>query len=571
MDYIGSRYIPKFMGDYDNTQMYEALCVVDNGSGTSYISQKIVPPGTPLTDTDYWAVYGASSGAIINLQNQIDAIHDSFVTPELFNAAGDGITDDTAALRSALTSGKNVFLGKNKTYLISDKIDISHNCIIIGDNSKIKANIETDLIRVTSDVKNILIFGVSFEAPIASTIDTALLGFIENTNDLGINEGCCNITVDSCRFKGGCIELELNSTTNAIVRNCIFGNCAIRSGAPAGGYCILIQSSYNTLIENCLFVDQKNVRHKIYVSNNSNHVNNISNYGVVVNNSFFDDTEQLYVATNTSALNIRSTYDMEVSNCYFKHCVGFTLTAENGDITAFIKNNTFDDTVYRSSGDAPNECRSCINMTNAGTTNMITFEILNNNEINTSTSNVYWINVAEYSKGKIENNFTSANKWIQLNGHADVNNNGGEACDYVYRVFVATYTGHVGKDFLAKTGRRYILDISSAGDNSMKLSQIPSEWLTFKINFNTSVVYGDIEPPFTCTKNDDNDYTLKFPWCSDSDCFVFGGNDGSNCFVVKVSASNNTGLEVRIKLKDFSGNNFTGSNSMPFMIKSSRF
>ena len=75
--YIGSRYVPKFMGTYDATQIYEALCVVDNGLGTSYISMVPTPAGTPLTDTDYWAVYGASSGAIINLQNQIDTINNT--------------------------------------------------------------------------------------------------------------------------------------------------------------------------------------------------------------------------------------------------------------------------------------------------------------------------------------------------------------------------------------------------------------------------------------------------------------------------------------------------------------
>lgn len=69
--YIGARYVPRFMGTYDATQTYEALDVVDNGLGTSYISKIPTPAGTPLTDTTHWAIYGASSGAIINLQNQI--------------------------------------------------------------------------------------------------------------------------------------------------------------------------------------------------------------------------------------------------------------------------------------------------------------------------------------------------------------------------------------------------------------------------------------------------------------------------------------------------------------------
>ena len=72
--YIGARYVPKFMGTYDATQSYENMSVVDNGMGTSYISKIPVPAGTPLTDTDYWALYGASNGAIINLQNQINVL-----------------------------------------------------------------------------------------------------------------------------------------------------------------------------------------------------------------------------------------------------------------------------------------------------------------------------------------------------------------------------------------------------------------------------------------------------------------------------------------------------------------
>lgn len=69
--YVGARYMPKFMGLYDNTTSYEALSVVDNGLGTSYVSNKPAPAGTPLTDTEYWSVYGASSGAILDLQNRM--------------------------------------------------------------------------------------------------------------------------------------------------------------------------------------------------------------------------------------------------------------------------------------------------------------------------------------------------------------------------------------------------------------------------------------------------------------------------------------------------------------------
>lgn len=83
--YIGARYMPKFVGTYDVTTEYEALSVVDNGSGTSYVSNKPVPPGIPLTDNEYWTVYGTSSGAILNLQNQIDEMNDGSVSGSLQN------------------------------------------------------------------------------------------------------------------------------------------------------------------------------------------------------------------------------------------------------------------------------------------------------------------------------------------------------------------------------------------------------------------------------------------------------------------------------------------------------
>ena len=75
--YIGARYVPRFLGTYDITQQYDALDVVDNGSGTSYIARKTVPAGTALINTEYWFVYGASSGAIYDLQTRMgDAEND---------------------------------------------------------------------------------------------------------------------------------------------------------------------------------------------------------------------------------------------------------------------------------------------------------------------------------------------------------------------------------------------------------------------------------------------------------------------------------------------------------------
>ena len=78
--YVGARYVPNFIDEpWNNTSSYEALDVVDNGSGTSYIAKKPVPAGTPLSNREFWFVYGSTSGAIINLQNQIDSINNRLI------------------------------------------------------------------------------------------------------------------------------------------------------------------------------------------------------------------------------------------------------------------------------------------------------------------------------------------------------------------------------------------------------------------------------------------------------------------------------------------------------------
>lgn len=148
--YIGARYTPRFVGIFDNTQAYEALDVVDNGQGTSYIARIPVPPNTPLTNTDYWLVYGAASGAILHLQEEIDAINNEindikdklssdFVTPEDYGAVGDGVTDDTAAMQDMLdaikTTGGAVLLIGN--YRITDKIIIRHNGAVSTEHNPI--------------------------------------------------------------------------------------------------------------------------------------------------------------------------------------------------------------------------------------------------------------------------------------------------------------------------------------------------------------------------------------------------------------------------------------------------
>jgi len=132
--YIGARYVPRFMGTYDPTQIYEALDVVENGTGTSYIARINVPAGTPLTDTTYWFLYGSTSGAIVNLQHQIDAINDILNSYKKYETMSDVIAN-VANLDAGdiveTTGFYNISDGGAGLYLITNIVRSDMFCIDI--------------------------------------------------------------------------------------------------------------------------------------------------------------------------------------------------------------------------------------------------------------------------------------------------------------------------------------------------------------------------------------------------------------------------------------------------------
>lgn len=200
--YIGARYVPKFMGVYDATQAYENLCVIDNGLGTSYITRKPTPAGTPLTDTTYWAVYGASSGAIINLQNQIEEIKDGFVTPEMFGAAGDGLTDDTQAVKDAINSGVPVVFGGS--YLITDQIDETNLKLFGG---------------------GILILAYPSDYTIIARGDSKIDGLTFKSTGVRVGYGIRAVSrpsISNCKFDGFDVALMLSDIYGGQLTKCYF-------------------------------------------------------------------------------------------------------------------------------------------------------------------------------------------------------------------------------------------------------------------------------------------------------------------------------------------------------------
>src|SRR5699024_3075552 len=68
--YVGHRYVPKIMGEWDKEETYEGLSIVTN-EGTSYTSKKRVPVGVDILDEEYWVVTGNYNAQIENYRQDV--------------------------------------------------------------------------------------------------------------------------------------------------------------------------------------------------------------------------------------------------------------------------------------------------------------------------------------------------------------------------------------------------------------------------------------------------------------------------------------------------------------------
>lgn len=145
--YVGARYIPRIMGEYNNETAYEALDIVTSG-GVGYISRQPVPAGTAVTNKTYWAMWGSGNAVIDSLtqrvatnENDITALEtglqqtnqnlqqtnqnlENLVIPwePASTLKGDGSTDNTAAF-GQLDANTPVSLMPG-IYLISGNVTI---------------------------------------------------------------------------------------------------------------------------------------------------------------------------------------------------------------------------------------------------------------------------------------------------------------------------------------------------------------------------------------------------------------------------------------------------------------
>ena len=68
--YVGHRYVPKIMGEWDKQETYEGLSIVTH-QGTSYTSKKRVPVGIDISNDEYWVVTGNYNAQVDQYRQEV--------------------------------------------------------------------------------------------------------------------------------------------------------------------------------------------------------------------------------------------------------------------------------------------------------------------------------------------------------------------------------------------------------------------------------------------------------------------------------------------------------------------
>lgn len=103
--YIGARYVPKLMGEWNADASYEALSIVQYLNG-SYTSKKAVPAGVPISNTEYWVQTGQYNAQMEEYRQEVNAVM------EQVNSINSRLDDDDSKIANNATPLKDI-AGKN--------------------------------------------------------------------------------------------------------------------------------------------------------------------------------------------------------------------------------------------------------------------------------------------------------------------------------------------------------------------------------------------------------------------------------------------------------------------------
>lgn len=237
--YVGARYVPKIMGEWNKALQYEALSVVTY-MGNSFTSKVPVPANVEINNEDYWINTGNYNAQVEEYKQLVnnEILRKPYVSIEDYGAIAN--TDITAALNMAIEecnkTGKNLYI-PSKNYIVSDSITINKSICIFGDIGRG---------ATTGDYRS---------------VDFSLI-YTGNNTLFTISEQCSYVVIDALSIKGNSnsICFEVNTLRNKFM-NCyiayfdkVFSLTMTNSDIPA----------FENIIDNNYFYENNIVLYSYY-------------------------------------------------------------------------------------------------------------------------------------------------------------------------------------------------------------------------------------------------------------------------------------------------------------------
>jgi len=190
---------------------------LDDGSGNAAFSGTVTAASlsASLSNSTALTAGGTTAQTIANL------FAERGVTPFDFGAAGNGTTDDTAAIQAALNTGKPVILPNGYTFALASGLNLPIGAVLVGQGGKLAPSTTLAALNLTqssaTDYRGVLITGVRIEPTVAGGY--GIWAAFAN-----------NFTIENCEFTGcSAASVELTSCQYWSIRNCLVRS----SGAPA--------------------------------------------------------------------------------------------------------------------------------------------------------------------------------------------------------------------------------------------------------------------------------------------------------------------------------------------------
>lgn len=125
--YIGARYVPILAGDWDNTNEYEPLTIVQY-QGDSYTSKMYVPTGVAITNTQYWV-------KTANFNQQLSHMAEEWVEYQEYmtNKFNDFKNDTTAEVNKGVKYPNYAGTTINTTWSGAEtrEITVTNDCFVV--------------------------------------------------------------------------------------------------------------------------------------------------------------------------------------------------------------------------------------------------------------------------------------------------------------------------------------------------------------------------------------------------------------------------------------------------------